>query len=321
MRSAWIKWARAFEHQQVLARGTREQLGGAEPLCEYVRWDNAADNSDPLIKAHWRLKVKKDFPERWSVLIGDFLTNLRAALDHAFWAAAVQHSGRPARPAQLGFPITTRASAFARQARELRELVSPEVWRVVEATQPFHGGAEAHTSPLEVLRVLSNVDKHRFVHVLRRAYIDLAPVDIRSEVPLEVVEEWHHEGLAEDNDVILRLKLKRPVNTGPVDLTPVFSYIPTIQISEDPVEYRTLDSAVEAMLTEVLEVISAINATMGLPFPDPHSFELGLEHTEVATEYAGSVLTFRGLDGAVQRFNLSTGEPIALSQPEGRDET
>ncbi|MFC4000890.1 hypothetical protein ACFS2C_27990 [Prauserella oleivorans] len=68
-------------------------------------------------------------------------------------------------------------------------------------------------------------------------------------------------------------------------------------------------------------MISAINATMVLPFPDPHSFELGLEHSEVATEYAGSVLTFRGLDGAEQRFNLSTGEPIALSQPEGRDET
>jgi len=58
---------------------------------EYVRTDNSGDAEYLLVKMHWQLVVKELYPERWSVLICYVLTNLRAALDHAFWDAAVTH--------------------------------------------------------------------------------------------------------------------------------------------------------------------------------------------------------------------------------------
>jgi hypothetical protein len=102
MRSAWIKWARGVEHQRVLARAMRES--SAVKSHEYVRVDNARDADDPLVRVHWRLRILEPFPERWSVLLGDVLTNFRAAMDHTFWAAAVSHSGQPEKPQRVTFP-------------------------------------------------------------------------------------------------------------------------------------------------------------------------------------------------------------------------
>ena len=62
MGSAWIKWARAMEHQKVLARATREFR--TVDSYEYVRTDNNGDRDDPLVRVHWQLQVKKPYPEQ-----------------------------------------------------------------------------------------------------------------------------------------------------------------------------------------------------------------------------------------------------------------
>lgn len=279
LRSARIKWARAVEHQRVLARHTREFAAAGS--YDYVRTDNVGDGTDPLLKVHWRLKIKQPFPERWSVLVGDILTNLRATVDHAFWAAAVMHSGQPARPHQLTFPITTDATSFARKTRELSSLVAPEVWELVDAVQPFHGGDQAYTSPLEVLRWLSNIDKHRFVHMVGRTVYDFGSVLVRSSAPLEVVEEWRCEGQVDDNAVVARLKLRRPRDSGPIDLVPTFAHTPSIQISEAPVEFRSLASAMDAMHDAVLAVLVDLTGRLGEPYPDGDDLNLGVEHEAV----------------------------------------
>lgn len=306
MRSAWIKWARAVEHQRVLARSIREF--GARDSYEYVRRDNAGDGLDPLLRVHWRLKIKEPYPERWPVLIGDILTNLRAALDHTFWAAAVLHSGHPQRPQRVMFPIATDASAFARMSRELRPLVSAAFWELVEAVQPFHGGDQAHTSPLEVLRWLSNVDKHRAVHVVGRTQFDVGDVLVRSDPPLEVVEEWRHAGNVQDNAVVVRLKLRRPAAGTPVDLTPTFAHTATIQISDDPLEHRTLGSAMDVMRDEVLRILGYAASVLGVPAPEPGTLELGEEHDSVAAEYAGDLFTFQTHDGTTHRIQLPVND-------------
>lgn len=102
LRSAWAKWARGVEHQQVLARTSREWAQTGE-RNRYQRCDNAADRDDEVVRMHWHLAEAAPIPERWGVLLGDVLTNLRAALDHAMWAAVCQHSGPPARPQSCSF--------------------------------------------------------------------------------------------------------------------------------------------------------------------------------------------------------------------------
>jgi hypothetical protein len=283
--SAWTKWARAVEHQKILARAGREYT--ALDSYEYVRTDNCADATDPVIKMHWRLNIKIPYPERWSVLIGDVLTNLRAALDHIFWQTVIAHSGQPLKPHRVTFPIAPTETGFRKQANELSMLVAPDVWKVVEAVQPFHGGALAHTHPLEILRWLSNVDKHRAIHIVNRTAVDMGPIGVGSPTPIEILEDWRLTGTAEHGTVLARLKVRRPPQTQPLDVMPTFAHMASIQISDNPVEIRSLSSAIDDMHTYVLEVLAAITSELGIPFPDVDDLELGAENDVVLAELGG----------------------------------
>src|SRR4051812_47174559 len=104
LRSAWIKWARGVEHQKAFARETREF--DLDNSYEYVQWSNSRNlGQDPLVRMYWRLKIKKEYPERWSILLGDVVADFRAALDHAMFDAVLAHSGQPERPESIEFPI------------------------------------------------------------------------------------------------------------------------------------------------------------------------------------------------------------------------
>lgn len=281
MGSAWIKWARAMEHQKVLARATREFR--TVDSYEYVRTDNNGDRDDPLVRVQWQLQVKEPYPERWSVLMGDVLTNLRAALDHAFWQAVIQHSGLPAQPHRVTFPIASTEQRFKAQRKELAPLVNSEVWEVIKALQPFHGGDLAHTAPLEVLRWLSNVDKHRAVHIVGRTSVDMGPTIVSSSTPLDVLEDWRLDGIAEDGAIVARLTLKRPRVGQPIDLQPTFAHIESVQICDEPEpEFRSLSSAMQVMSDRVLYVLVALSDRLGISTPDPHGLYLGEEHDEAA---------------------------------------
>ena len=111
LRSAWLEWARAAEMQQILARATRE-YGALGNTHDDTRTDNADDVSNPIFSAHRKLRTKRPHPARWSVLMGDVLTNFRAALDHAVWYAVNARSGRPPNPQHVAFPICTVPKKF-----------------------------------------------------------------------------------------------------------------------------------------------------------------------------------------------------------------
>jgi hypothetical protein len=281
MRSAWLKWARSVEHQKLLAWEVREFRNVSS--YEYARTDNERDYNDPLLRVHWQLRVKKPYPERWSVLIGDVLTNLRAALDHAFWQAVAQHAGLPEQPHRVTFPIAPTAQKFKGPTKDLAPLVSSKVWEIVEAVQPFHGGNLAHTAPLEVLRWLSNLDKHRAVHVVGRINVDMGPVFISASQRLDVIEDWRLNGIAEDGTVVARLKLKRSAGDQSISLQPTFAHIESVQICDEPEpEFRSLGSAMEVMRDGVLSVLTELSDALGVTTPSPHSLYLGEEHDEVA---------------------------------------
>jgi hypothetical protein len=299
MQSAWIKWARGVEHQQVLARAAREfDLGKA---FDYERLDNVRAGTDPLVRVQWRLKILQPFPERWGILAGDVLTNLRAALDHTFWAAALAHSGMPAKPHAVTFPLATADDkSFKNRAKELRPLVAPEFWELVEAVQPLHSERPLD-APLEWLRWLSNADKHRAVRVVGQIAFDAGPIVFDGE-QFEVVEEMRVAGPVEDKAVVARLKFKRPVGGRSITLIPTFAYSPALQVGDDADRLVPLHVVMEAMRQQVCDVIGAATTVLGAEFPSPDDLELGMEHAEVAAENAGTIATFRDHTGTVHRL-------------------
>lgn len=298
MRSAWLKWARAVEHQRSLAAATRQRdhMSG----YRFERTDNLGDRTDPLVRMHWRLRISEPYPERWGVLLGDAVTNLRAALDHAFWAAVAAHSGPPSNPASVSFPICRTTASYRRPAKELRPLVAPQIWTIVDSLQPFHGGPLTHTAPLEILRHLSNHDKHRTVQVVSRNSLGLLPIEVQSAISIDVVEQWQRDGPAEDGDVVARLKFRRPFGDHTVDVTPTMAHQASVQISDDPVEYRPLGELMDVLRDWVLGVLVSLDEVLGEKAPE--NLDLGEEYDSIMPEGGGDHFSYTGVDGKTARW-------------------
>jgi hypothetical protein len=94
----------------------------------------------------------------------------------------------------------------------------------------WHAGDLAHTDPLSVLHHLSNVDKHRFMHGIDSTAIDPGPAEVESARPLEVMEDWRHEGLVAPGQVVRRLKLRRRPGVQLVGVKIVFSHASTVRL-------------------------------------------------------------------------------------------
>lgn len=295
MRSAWLKYARAVEHAKVLAAESRKRDHGR--AYDYRRFDNLQHHEDPLVRMHWQLRIRDPYPERWALLIGDCLVNFRAALDHAMWAAVHHHSGPPRRPRDIEFPIAATEGGWQASSKKLRSLPAPQVWDYVQEVQPFHGGAVAHTAPIEILRYLNNRDKHRMLQLVGFDFVNLTPIQVEGEAPIEIVDQWQKEGPTKDGDVVARLKLLRPAGDGVViDITPTMAHRTSLQISDDPVEYHDLASLMDVISEHVLRILTVFTALLDDTFPTDLYF--GEEHDLVVPDGGGNQVWVTGPDGS-----------------------
>jgi hypothetical protein len=115
----------------------------------------------------------------FSLLIGDFLQNARAALDYIAFALGDAGAGgaMPDRIAMnAGFPIVPDIDPqgfsgrgpdlFAEAARRKLPTVAEPVRTAIERMQPYYtGGSVWWAEPLWVLHELARFDRHRFLHL------------------------------------------------------------------------------------------------------------------------------------------------------------
>ncbi len=105
--------------------------------------------------------LSEEPPIRLSVLIGEFIYDLRSALDHLADFLVRQNGGRPTK--QTRFPIYD--SRFNRDGTErvfsISGGVSETALALIEGMQPYKRGENATSHPLSMLGYLSNADKHR----------------------------------------------------------------------------------------------------------------------------------------------------------------
>lgn len=165
----YAKLDRATEHASEL----RQTINAAfEATNQKIIREVSADDS----KIVYRVEVLPLIDPRWSLLLGDFLTNMRAALDHLAWQLVLLDAGTPT--CDTSFPITTswrsRSGKSPAKPVTIAGLHDKTVLDLVEAVQPralvsLH--AKPENSPLHVLNELVNIDKHRllllFAHTLR----------------------------------------------------------------------------------------------------------------------------------------------------------
>jgi len=120
--------------------------------------------------ARGRMRIFDEPPEDLALLVGDFVQNLRASLDHSVYALATRKTERTEFPVhldQLQYTGLLRPDDPKSSARELALAFVPDEYRaIIDATQPYNRGnmKAARQDPLAILAWLSNVDKHRLIH-------------------------------------------------------------------------------------------------------------------------------------------------------------
>lgn len=112
--------------------------------------------------------ITSEPPPGLACIVGDFVTNCRAALDYVAWelvtkaVAAARITLTDGQKRRVTFPIVSNQATFAKKdgtADHLAKVcgVPPATMSVIESVQPYHAGYE----PLDSLDLLVRTDKHR----------------------------------------------------------------------------------------------------------------------------------------------------------------
>lgn len=117
-----------------------------------------------------RVVLLEEPPPMLGVLIGDWLPNVRSALDHIAWQLAGSNP-----PPRTEFPIfldprkyhavTKKGVPTSGSGLDKVRGLGPGPQAAIESLQPYHRGHAPSWHPLWILHELSNFDKHRTLHV------------------------------------------------------------------------------------------------------------------------------------------------------------
>jgi hypothetical protein len=118
------------------------------------------------------VKVKKAASdEDWPLLLGDFIHNLRTALDYLVWQLVKANGETPDRSNEFGIFLDPAIFDGTPGDQDFKG-VHPEARAVIRSVQPFSPSDKWQTGrlhPLFLLRELEIVDKHRLIHTITLA--------------------------------------------------------------------------------------------------------------------------------------------------------
>jgi hypothetical protein len=233
-----------------------------DDLVEQV--DSALARSPRLIRSEettippsviYRVPKLLALSAEWSAIVGDMLTNLRAALDHLACQLVVLDGQRPGR--ETSFPIVWEPT---------RATVKPEGWKSgqpglrradlqaeVEDVQPYKLKAADGVSLLSLINEFCNEDKHRELLIVER-FPDLDEVWWGSNSDWPEVRVTLNPHLHADGDWVLRFDFlgKDP----PPEFSPNVGGL-IVVLDEGPLVWRTtpIQTAVKIMLDFVEDSI------------------------------------------------------------------
>ncbi|MCQ4611863.1 hypothetical protein [Corynebacterium sp. CCUG 51687] len=154
---------RAAEHRETMWAVSSEHLQ-AHPVTHSVKRRN---NEHVMV-----LHNPGPLPARLTVLFGEWLYQLRAALDGLMYEVMVLDTSQDPPPdaGRLSYPLARTEDGFRNLVpRKLSE----KTRRLVESTQPYHATGGYRGSALWWLHELSRLDRHRRGHLLVWRVINL----------------------------------------------------------------------------------------------------------------------------------------------------
>lgn len=177
--SWWLKVKRAQKHMVDINREAL-RYASAHPY-EFTRFQYPHTQR----KVGYRLRITEQPDPMIAVMLGDFLHNLRTALDYVLVACVPRQRQKSA-----SFPILS-ADIFAKdssgnfvvndtEGREHFETaikgLCPEALALIVSLQPYHREAIAYLSILGIISRLENADKHRQLIIIGGGVQNIRPV-------------------------------------------------------------------------------------------------------------------------------------------------
>ncbi len=161
---AWAKLERAEGHVDSLRIAVGRFADGQEHPIETRR------HFDPE-RSVMSYTAWPGLPDDAGLIVGNAVSDFRSALNYAAWQLAIDHLGREPDETQapsIQFPMIDKAKGHSWPSHPHRKFMSDTAADVVKKFQPFQleaGLPDTLSSPLTVLRELSNHDKHRAIQV------------------------------------------------------------------------------------------------------------------------------------------------------------
>jgi hypothetical protein len=179
-----------------------------------------------------------------SVIIGDFLYNVRSALDHLVWQLILANGAVP-KERKNAFPISKTIERFREQLDSFKRLkgVSPQGVALIDGLQPYRSGEPlCNLHPLWILSELAEIDKHRTLN-LTTAIADTVDFHAPWGVHVNVVCAGMEDGAT---------VLREPFDRIPDDMNVNFEGSVFVAFQDEPT-LRNRD--VEVVLQEILDFV------------------------------------------------------------------
>ena len=127
----------------------------------------------------------EEFPQELPALFGEWLYNLRSALDYIIWAAAAYSSGRlPPHEDRLQYPTCDSQNSWKRTSQKLSVLPQHQL-ELLRTMQPFASDVDANY--LGWINRLARIDRHRRLTIWAARIVTADPI---AHIPSGVEPRW-----------------------------------------------------------------------------------------------------------------------------------
>lgn len=160
----WLKFGRAEKHMVEIKQEAMRYASSNPYSFTRIRLP------DSQKEIRYRFHITQQPDPMVAVILGDFVHNLRSALDYIAVACVPKQ-----RRAKASFPIlfqnifakdkngefVVKDAQLRRNVETATEGLQPKVRTLIIRLQPYHHGANAHRNILGIISRLENADKHR----------------------------------------------------------------------------------------------------------------------------------------------------------------